>query len=284
MRAIVVYGCLVTALVAMSSFSHADDSGWAIFVMKPDGSQVRRVAQAEGHVDHTSPRWAHSDKQIVFDASGGARGKREFYLVNADGSGLQTLGLDGRADWSPDDKQIAFETGGRDREIHVQNVDGAGREKIGNGYCARWSPDGGQLAMTDHHQLLVVDLVSGEERALFDEPFESLFGGFNWSPDGKQLALSARPKPGTPRQLVLVNSQGASRGMQVRFEGGQGGSISFSPDGKRLAIDNGYKLHLLDVAGTEPPREIPGQIGKNKDPDWSHDGNWIVFSSDRDAP
>lgn len=284
MRAIRAWGCLVVGLVAMAAPARGEAAGWAVFVMKADGSQVRRVAQAEGHVDHTSPRWAHSDKQIVFDASGGPRGKREFYLVNADGSGLQTLGLDGRADWSPDDKQIAFETGAPDREIHVQNVDGAGRTKIGNGYCARWSPDGSQLAMTDHHQLFVVDLISGEERALFDPPFASLYGGFNWSPDGKQLVLSAQAKAGAPRQLVLVDSQGANRGMQVRFQGGQGGSISFSPDGQRLVFDNGYKLYVIDVAGAQPPRQIPGQVGKNKDPDWSHDGDWIVFSSDRDVP
>lgn len=276
--------CLAALVVAAASIARADNQGWSIYVMKVDGSQVRKLAHAEGHVDHTSCRWSHNGKQVTFDAAGGSRGKREFYVVNADGSDLRTLGLDGRADWSPDDKQIAFESRGAEPEIHVQNLDGQGREKISTGYCVRWSPDGGELAITDHKRLYVVNLASGEERQLLDEPFESLYGGYNWSPDGMWIAFTGRPRSGAPRQLVLVNREGASQGMHVRFEGEQGGSISFSPDGKRLAFDNGYKLYLIDVEGTEPPRLVPGQKGKNKDPDWSHDGQSIVFSSDRPAP
>ena len=276
--------CLATAVTAIAIRAQADDPPWAIFVMKVDGSQARKIAQAEGHADHTSPRWSHNDRQVVFDASGGPRDQREFFVVNADSTGLRQLGIDGRADWSPDDKQLAFETGVAGSEIHVQNLDGQGREKIARGFCARWSPDGSQLAVNDRHQLLVVDLANGEERPLFAEPFESVFGGYNWSPDGKWLALSARPKSGVPRQLILVSSQGDGQGMQVRFEGEQGGSISFSPDGKRLVFDNGYKIYLLEVEGAAPPQRIPRQKGQNKDPHWSHDGHWIVFSSDRGAP
>jgi Tol biopolymer transport system component len=279
-RRTLVLFCLV-AIVASAASARAADEQWAIFVMKSDGSQARKIAQADGHADHTSPRWSHDDKQVVFDASGGARGGREFYLVNSDGSGLRQLGIDGRADWSPDDKQLGFESGG---EILVQNLDGQGREKIARGWCARWSPDGSQLAVNDRHQLIVMDLAGGEERHLFGQPYESLFGGYNWSPDGKWLAVSARPKTGEPRHLVLVSSQGDESGMKVRFKGEQGGSISFSPDGKTLAFDNGYQFYLLKVEGTSPPRLIPGQKGRNKDPHWSHDGQSIVFSSDRAEP
>jgi Tol biopolymer transport system component len=273
----------IIGLAAVAMAARGDDPNWAIYVMKVDGTQVRKIAQAEGHLDHTSPRWSHDDKRVVFDASGGARGNREFYVVNADGSGLRQLGIDGRADWSPDDKQVAFESSSGNGEILVQNLDGVGRETIARGRCGRWSPDGSQMAVMDYHRMFVVDLATGEEHALFDDPFEAIFGGYNWSPDGKWLAFSGRPKKGVPRQIVLVNSQGAAQGMKVRFEGEQGGSISFSPDGKRLVFDNGYKIYLIDVDRTAGPRLVGHQKGKNKDPHWSHDGNWIVYSGDPEA-
>ncbi len=275
----VVLIIIAAAAVLMSADARGEEKPWAVFVMKPDGSQVRKIAQAAGHLDHTSPRWSHDDKTIVFDASGGAAGSREFFLINADGTGLQKLGIDGRADWSPDDKQLGFESGG---DILVQNLDGQGRTKIARGWCVRWSPDGSQVAINDRHQLIVTDVASGEERHLFGQPFASLFGGYNWSPDGKWLAVSGRPKSGAPRQLVLVSNQGDQTGMNVRYEGEQGGSVSFSPDGKTLVFDDGYRLYLLEVEGRSPRQLIAGQKGKNKDPHWSHDGEWIVFSSDRD--
>ena len=38
----------------------------AIFVMKVDGSGVRKVAQVEGYRDHGSPRWSHDGQRLAF--------------------------------------------------------------------------------------------------------------------------------------------------------------------------------------------------------------------------
>ncbi len=263
--------------------AEADDSRWAVYVMKPDGSQVRKVVEASNCLDHSSPRWSHDGRQIAFDAVSRLQGNRQLFVVDAGGANLRNLGSNARPDWSPDDKQIAYEVYGGGRRVFVQNTAGGGETAIADGVCGRWSPDGSRLAVTDHHNVRIIDLVTGEEQALFDTPYDNIYGGYNWSPDGKRLALTAETAElgGGKRPLLLVDVDKDPPKVTMRMQSGQGGSVSFSPDGKRLAIDDNWLIQILDIEGNRPPKIVPGQKGKNKDPHWSPDGEWIVFCSDR---
>ena len=85
----------------------AADIPTAIFVMKTDGSQVRKVAQVVGYKKHGSPQWSHDGKRLAFDAYEGPDDAKKFFAVQLDGSGLRELGENAMPNWSPDDKQLA---------------------------------------------------------------------------------------------------------------------------------------------------------------------------------
>ena len=261
----------------------AQNARWAIWLMKTDGSEARMVAQVEGCNRHHSPRWSHDGKRIAFAASSASNRDSKIYIVNVDGSDLKEFAAQEHPDWSPDDKQIVFYSsspGGR--SIFVAGLDGQGRTEIASGRSPRWSPDGSKLALTENDNVYVHDVVSGETRALFGNAFNVVYNGMAWFPDGKRLAVVVRPEQRKHRQLLFVNAEGEDQGVDVRMESELSGFLSFSPDGKKLLIDNAYKMHILEVEGKSPPVTIKGQQGANTEAEWSPDGQWIAFTSSRD--
>jgi Tol biopolymer transport system component len=273
--------CLAFVLAFTAGPLQGAEKPYAIYVMKADGSQARKLVQVDGYADHEAPRWSRDGKQVVFNATDSNTRTDDLFVVNADGTGLRKLGPGARADWSPDGKQIASDTG---REIFVQNLDGQGRESVSSGQSPRWSPDGSQMAVVENNMLHVIDMVTGERRAMFAEPFTLVYSGVCWSPDGRHIALVAQPVQGPRRQLLIVSSQGSDHGVQARLqtEGGMSSSPSYSPDGKRLAYSAAYLIMVVEVEGTQRPRMLADQKGKNFEPCWSPDGQWFVFTSNRE--
>jgi hypothetical protein len=55
----------MVAVIYFASPARADNPPSAIFVMKVDGSEVRKIAEAPGYDDHSCPRWSHDGREMA---------------------------------------------------------------------------------------------------------------------------------------------------------------------------------------------------------------------------
>ncbi len=157
--------------------------------------------------------------------------------------------------WSPNEKQIAIpaKVGGEDALYVVDVPSGhvAKRYKFGLDaiYSPSWSPDGSKFAfvgLKNGRSILYIVDSNGKN------PRQILSGRYAvrdpvWSPDGSRIAYSTDQGEGTEADRLIFGD---------------------------------LKLAFLDLA-TGQVSVPPGQNGKNISPQWTPDGNSVVFVSDR---
>ncbi len=194
--------------------------------------------------------------KLVFQVCNGC----DIYVINADGTGLRRLtdGLDPA--WSPDGKKVAFARWRDPRGIYVIDEDGRNETLLFGWSQAKapaWSPDGSHIVFTRRY--------GGQE-----EDIEKSFWGFHWT-------IPAHPW----WKLGLVRV--ADRYFTDLLCYDHSFSPTWSPDGKVIAYDSDYGLHLTSPDGT-----IGGQFYdrslyalstdvRDTSPAWSPDGSKIAF-------
>lgn len=212
-----------------------------------------------------SPTDAPADAWIVFQ--GVFAGKTDLGFVRPDGSGSHRIpggpGNRWHPDWSPDGTQLAYDWGlpSDVSEIALLNLDGSSEGSLltcvdpclGNGGPA-WSPDGGMIGFdgaegpTDDHQngvcyIALLEVGSGDVTRILEYP----------------ECFSDAP----PNDLAA--------GVYMRF----------SPDGDRIVFQGegprGTAVFTATIGG-EDVRQLT-EWGLGARPDWSPDGDWIVFMS-----
>jgi TolB protein len=189
-----------------------------LFVMRADGSHVRRVTPTDRTKLDFHPTWSPDGTRIAFARStfskplgtdpfvGQEPSGSGIFVVRADGSELIRLtelvpggdgGLDEWPDWSPDGRRIVFQ---RDFEIYVMNAHGSVLRKLTGGHSGQpsWSPDGTKVVFQREapgkglNELHVMDADGSNVTLLDVGPATDL------RPDWQPVIGSVSPPVGSP--------------------------------------------------------------------------------------
>lgn len=252
--------------------------GGGIFVIRPDGTGIRRVTPTKGK----APEWSPDGKELAFEARDGLRlisvtGEGERTLVRVTGMGERSLA----PAWSPDGTQIAFVRKVRDGSSVVFVVGrrgGAMRRLLEPGLdpddptwsefaaselTPAWSPDGKRMAYGNGDSELYIATIAGGRRELLAT--EGAAYEPAWSPDGDELAFQCSGS------LCVLDL--ASRALTTLL--GDAGSPNWAPDGTKVvverylygsgnAISSPMSLYVVptDESGAEVLTFGPGETDK----------------------
>jgi hypothetical protein len=157
-----------------------------------------------------------------------------------------------------------------------------------------FSRDGRYLAFTAQRSgkdvIYVADVRSHDIVRRLDTGLDAMVGP-SWSPDGRQIVFSGLS--GGISDLYIIDADGKNL---RRLTNDLYGDLmpAWSPDGKQIAFvsERGpqtqldvlkfgrWRISVLDLASGQT-EVLPGQSGKNLNPQWAPDGKSLAFISDR---
>ena len=184
---------------SIAFYSNRDGNN-EVYVMNPDGSdQTRLTFESRGDA---RPDVSPNGQQVVFQsnriiAETNPTGDLEIFVMNADGSDVRQLTVNGAEDswprWSPNGRWIAFHSiVDGNFEIYVIRPDGTDLTRVteyaGLDQYPEWSPNGKQLAIRRDTDIYLIDL-DGANPMQLTAGTSGVNQMASWSPDGKQIAF-----------------------------------------------------------------------------------------------
>jgi len=284
-------------VLAFSQTNSDKTHSW-IALLSPIDFTTRRLTAPSGQELDYFPAFSPNGSDVAFVRGIIAGVVSDIYIVPAAGGAPRRLTFDntwvlGPPTWTPDGRDIVFSStrGGLANLWRVSATGGPPRPVAGVGPIAfkpSISPRGNQLVYQRgffKDTLVRLDL-KDEKHRLRPPVVVRSEKGMNWrphfSPDGKRFVFES-DRFGYP-EIWACESNGSNCGQLTSLRG-TSGAARWSPDGRYIAFEFRPKDHsevyLLEVGGGMP-RLLPTFPGAdNGGPNWSRDGKWIYFYSDR---
>jgi DNA-binding CsgD family transcriptional regulator/Tol biopolymer transport system component len=282
------------------------ESSPGVYQINPDGSGLTLLF--EGSTDGSparGPGVTSPDQRWVayVEGSGSLGYYGKLYVSRADGSDLREVAaveysdalppcrVSSDLEWSPDSETLAYYSDTTGMTLY----DPESGEIVDQffGTSASWSPDSSSLVATVVRPLPTSGIVTAGQqcavtvRILASGEMQFLAQGMApvWSPNGALIAFSRdgalliiRPDGTDERRLFGYGDLPAPT---VTPFGVDPGALTprWSPDGRQIAVAIDGRLLVIDVATGESRVLAEGDF-----PEWSGDGNWLVYWGAEDAP
>jgi TolB protein len=261
-----------------------------IYVTDLDGGGAQRLTRERAGTNAMVMSWSPNGRSIAFyrqfrrsGICGPLRLAGDFYVMNADGSGIRRLTRHGQthywsAVWSPDSRRIAIVSchRGGDPEIYALAADGSGTRRLtrqtGWDVPFGWSHDGRSLLVTgggpDSSDIYLMSADGRRRRNLTRSP-ENEFGGARWSPDQRRIVFLPRGRGFAGHGAIHVMNADGSNQRNLNTASDPNFVPTWSPDGRELAFagPGGFPVYVMNADGSRK-RHLTR-------------GNWPVWSPAR---
>ena len=165
---------------------YLENGSISLGIIRPDGSNLREYPD----VSPSQVCWSHDHSKLamtLFDKAPYVK----LAIFDIDSKVTQVVDprvADGYLTsqcWSPDDKQIVYET---ETNIHVHEIGKIESRVIAKGTEPTWSPDGNWVAFRDHDTYYAIHPDGQGRKKLFHNHWGRAVSGLCWSPDSRIVA------------------------------------------------------------------------------------------------
>lgn len=227
------------------------DGNHEIFMMNPDGSNIRRLTNNDS-LDY-SPSWAKDEDRIFFYSK--RDGNPEIYSLEIENQQITRLthhlANDVLPVASPKGDLILFMS---DRELSIRN-------------------------------LFIMKSDGSEVRALtMNKYYEE---SPDWSPDGQKVIFTRQLRDPIDTshagngEIHIMNADGSNI-KRLTYKEGYDSGAKFSPDGKKIAFygyaHEQWDIYIMNSDGSDLINLTNDRL-ECYSPDWSPGGNWLVFTA-----
>jgi hypothetical protein len=154
--------------------------------------------------------------------------------------------------------------------------------EAGHSMAPNWSRDGKSLMFTRDGRIYTIPVAGGAPQLLDVGNLTNCSGSHGFSPDGKWFALTCSSTDNPDHRVYIVPAAGGTPRLVAQ---NTSWFHSWSPDGKTILYARGGphgsgNFYAISVDGG-PETALTTGDGLSDDPDYSPDGSYIYFNTDR---